>query len=146
MSISKSDSNQVQFLHILNSLLFLLACQKHTAVAMQLNKVLWKNLHTTQQKPEQPPTYRMFLKPWNPQGLGANEAHSDLFGESIWVQAKKMVLSYFNLLTQTWLSVGCCLLQIELPLSSPSFNKSPQLPKHCEDVSFKEDLNPGHEK
>lgn len=110
-----------------------------------------KKQHTTQQKPEcsLPPTgcFR------NPRRLGANSVYSDLFGESAWVQAEKMVLSesYFHFLTQAGLSVECCFL-VFFPLHkattllAPDFNKYPQLPKHCKDISFKEDLNPRQER
>lgn len=87
----------------------------------------------------------------NPRRLGASEVHSDLFGKSAWVHAEKTVLSesYFHFLTQTGLSVECFLLfplHKAISLLTPDFKNQPQLPKHREDTSFKEDLNPGQER
>lgn len=102
--------------------------------------------HVTKTR-KQPPTYRMFLKPTEA-GYQLGVLLYFCVCDTAWIQAEKMVLSeiYFRFLTQQ----GCLWSIVFFPLFSPSklpdFNQYLQLPKHCEDISFKEDLNPGPER
>lgn len=59
--------------------------------------------------------------------------------------------NYFNLLTQTGLSVECFLPSLTNPQKAtsplaPNLNKYLQPSKHYEDISFKEDLNPAQQR